>query len=91
MNTYTIHTFTGNVAKASSDANVHIILVGDRGDSGTHMLDHPKGLFARGKKDSFEVECRNVGKIRKVKIGELSLKRVKFATGVSWPYKVKFA
>ena len=69
MNSYTIYTFTGDVSKAGTDANVHITLFGDRGDSGTKLLKHPKRLFQRGKKDTFVIQSSNVGKLKKIRIG----------------------
>jgi len=69
MNTYTIHTFTGDVSKSSCDANVHVVLYGERGESGVQLLQHPNQLFARAKKDSFQIECKNLGRLRKIKIG----------------------
>nr|CAB3263471.1 lipoxygenase homology domain-containing protein 1-like [Phallusia mammillata] len=69
MNSYVIHTFTGDVRRAGTDANVYVTLFGSNGDSGQKFLDNNKNNFERGRKDSFTVECPHLGKLKKIRIG----------------------
>ena len=69
VNAYTVTTYTGDIRYAGTDANVHITLFGDKGDSGQKTLDTRKNNFERGKKDTFSVECPHLGKLKKIRIG----------------------
>jgi len=69
MVTYTIHATTGNCRGAGTDANVYIIIYGDKGDSGKQLLDGPLSAFERGCTDLFRVTCVDLGKIDHIRIG----------------------
>ena len=69
VNAYTVHCFTGDKRYAGTDANVHVTLFGEKGDSGQLILDNKKNNFERGKKDTFNLECPHLGKLRKIRIG----------------------
>ncbi len=52
------------------DANVHIILWGDKGDSGKKKLEGAgKNLFERASRDEFGFEAVDLGEIKKITIG----------------------
>lgn len=44
---------------SSRDANVFIVLYGDKGDSGQRGLDSEQDNFKRGKTDYFGIECKS--------------------------------
>uniref|UniRef100_H2ZAW6 PLAT domain-containing protein n=1 Tax=Ciona savignyi TaxID=51511 RepID=H2ZAW6_CIOSA len=69
MNAYVVHTFTGDVRGAGTDATVKITLFGDHGDSGQLVLDDSKNNFERARKDTFSLQCPHLGKIKKIRIG----------------------
>ena len=66
---YKISTVTGDRRGAGTDANVYIILYGEKGDSGKRKLEAPGNSFERAKSDSFGIECVELGNIHKVIIG----------------------
>ncbi|XP_076450682.1 LOW QUALITY PROTEIN: lipoxygenase homology domain-containing protein 1-like [Babylonia areolata] len=68
---YTVEVFTGDVSGAGTDANVFIIIFGDKGDSGErklHQSETNKDKFERGKMDRFVLEAVDLGSLYKVKI-----------------------
>jgi len=71
VNTYVVHTFTGDVRGAGTDANVYVTLFGDRGDSGRKVLDNNENNFERSQKDTFNVVCPHLGKLKKIRIGTM--------------------
>lgn len=54
---------------AGTDANVSIILRGDKGDSGLRALSKGAHDFERGSSDTFDVESEDLGTIHEVSIG----------------------
>ncbi|XP_064633987.1 lipoxygenase homology domain-containing protein 1-like isoform X3 [Lineus longissimus] len=66
---YRVTVFTGNVRGAGTDANVHVCLFGDQGESTPKRLDKTGNNFERGKKDEFMISCPAVGKIQRIRIG----------------------
>ncbi|XP_052229243.1 lipoxygenase homology domain-containing protein 1-like isoform X2 [Dreissena polymorpha] len=69
---YHVHVKTGDVANGGTDANVHLIMYGDKGDTGKLMLrqsDSYRNKFERGKTDTFKLEATDIGKIKRIKIG----------------------
>eukprot|EP00795_Rhopilema_esculentum_P013094 gene13095-3880_t len=67
---YKIMTHTGDVRGAGTDANVHITLFGDKGDTGQHKLSNKwKNNFQRKSVDTFMVETPMVGSLKRVRIG----------------------
>ena len=69
---YQISVFTADVRNAGTDANVHIILYGEHGDSGKmelrSSLSHGD-KFERGRTDVFRVEAADLGALHKIRIG----------------------
>jgi hypothetical protein len=66
-----ISTVTGNVSGAGTDANVFIIVYGERGDTGEQKLSKSatyRDKFERGHTDVFEVEAVDLGELKSVKI-----------------------
>lgn len=69
--TYSIHTFTGSLKGAGTDANVFIQLFGENGDSGEVPLSKSKlhrDKFEKGQEDVFEHQCLDLGALKTVKI-----------------------
>lgn len=52
-----------------TDANVFIILHGDKGDSGKRALESAGNNFERGRVDSFGIEAFDFGELTKITIG----------------------
>uniref|UniRef100_A0ACB8FDZ6 Uncharacterized protein n=2 Tax=Sphaerodactylus townsendi TaxID=933632 RepID=A0ACB8FDZ6_9SAUR len=69
---YIIKVYTGDKRGAGTDANVHIILFGDKDSSQliqlNKSLDH-RDPFERGKTDTFKINTKNVGRLQKIEIG----------------------
>uniref|UniRef100_U3K2M7 Lipoxygenase homology PLAT domains 1 n=1 Tax=Ficedula albicollis TaxID=59894 RepID=U3K2M7_FICAL len=70
--TYTVKVKTGDKKNAGTDANVFIILYGNKDDTGIVSLKASKtnkNKFERGKVDEFTVESVDIGDLKKIKIG----------------------
>ncbi|XP_077976546.1 lipoxygenase homology domain-containing protein 1-like isoform X1 [Styela clava] len=68
---YKVHVFTGDKFNAGTDANVHITLFGENGDSGERKLlksETYSDKFERGHEDIFTIEAVDLGKLHKVHI-----------------------
>nr|XP_056710895.1 oxygen-regulated protein 1 [Euleptes europaea] len=69
---YIIKVYTGDKRGAGTDANVHIILFGDKDSSQliqlNKSLDH-RDPFERGKTDTFKIKTKDVGTLQKIEIG----------------------
>ncbi|XP_059165227.1 lipoxygenase homology domain-containing protein 1-like [Physella acuta] len=63
---YKITVKTGDVKNAGTDASVFITIFGSRGTTGRHYL---RGSFERRDVDTFQVNDKNVGRIRFIEIG----------------------
>ncbi|GIL93966.1 hypothetical protein Vretimale_245 [Volvox reticuliferus] len=67
---YRVSVTTSNIRGAGTDANVFIQMFGDEGETGRIKLDNPgKNDFERGNTDVFLFEDKNVGNLRKIRIG----------------------
>ncbi|KAG2432966.1 hypothetical protein HXX76_008694 [Chlamydomonas incerta] len=67
---YRVSVTTSDIRGAGTDANVFIQLYGDAGETARINLDNPgKNDFERGCTDVFLFEDRNVGSIKKIRIG----------------------
>jgi hypothetical protein len=66
---YKVAVTTGDRRGAGTDANVFITIFGENGDSGEQKLSGARNCFERNKTDVFGVECVDLGKIRKIRIG----------------------
>ncbi|XP_046584646.1 LOW QUALITY PROTEIN: lipoxygenase homology domain-containing protein 1-like [Haliotis rubra] len=68
---YVVEVMTGTERNASTDADVHLTIFGERGDSGKRVLrlSNNRNKFKAGQTDSFEVEAVHLGKLNKVHIG----------------------
>ncbi|XP_058879383.1 lipoxygenase homology domain-containing protein 1-like [Acipenser ruthenus] len=67
-----VRVYTGNVQRAGTDANVHIILFGDKGASESVALTKPlerQDPFEKGQTDTFKIKTRSVGRLYKIEIG----------------------
>ncbi|CAF0746946.1 unnamed protein product [Brachionus calyciflorus] len=72
MNTYLITVVTSNIKFAGTDSKVYIELYGTRNNSGQILLNNSKNKknpFEQGSVDEFEIECRYLGSIKKIRIG----------------------
>ena len=64
---YQVSVKTGEIRLAGTDANVHIKIFGDKGDTGTLQLknaDSSKNKFERGRTDIFRLEASDIGKVQ---------------------------
>lgn len=66
---YRISVRTGDKRGAGTDANVYVILHGEKGDTGKRPLESSGNNFERGKIDVFGIETLDVGELTKVTIG----------------------
>ena len=68
---YKITVRTGNSKEASTDSNVTLEIIGKNGTTSkmplnnSTSLDKRVNLFERGQIDVFEIEAKNVGKVKK--------------------------
>lgn len=70
--TYNIEVETGDVSGAGTDANVFVILFGEKGDSGKidlKMSKSNKNKFERNQMDVFNAEAVDIGNLERVRIG----------------------
>ncbi|OCT76820.1 hypothetical protein XELAEV_18032023mg [Xenopus laevis] len=66
---YVVSIHIGDHWGAETDANVHVTLYGEKGDTGKRKLHKslmPGNMFTRSKTDSFLLEAVSLGKLRKV-------------------------
>ena len=63
MHNYVVQVVTSDIRGSSCDANVSLVIFGDKGDSGELSLDNSVNNFERGAKDVFNVQGKDVGKI----------------------------
>ncbi|XP_075440426.1 oxygen-regulated protein 1 isoform X2 [Ascaphus truei] len=69
---YVVKIYTGDVRGAGTDANVHLVLFGDRDSFGPVQLTQPlehQNPFERGKVDTFKVTTKSLGRIFQIEIG----------------------
>jgi hypothetical protein len=66
---YRVTVHTGDKRGAGTDANVFIILHGEKGDSGKRKLESSGNNFERAKTDIFGIETFDVGELTKVTVG----------------------
>lgn len=68
---YYISVRTGDVIGAGTDANVYVLIKGDKGDTGILNLkraNNTKNKFERGRTDQFTLEAVDIGKVGLVKV-----------------------
>ncbi|GLC44364.1 hypothetical protein PLESTF_000049800 [Pleodorina starrii] len=66
---YTIVTFTSDIRGAGTDANVSCMLMGDKANTPTFVLENSRNNFEKGQRDEFVMESVDVGAIKKLQIG----------------------
>ncbi|CAL1540467.1 unnamed protein product [Lymnaea stagnalis] len=72
LTTYNVKVYTGDKWGAGTDANVYIILFGDKDHSNRMFLKssiNNKNKFERNQMDEFILELANIGELKKIKIG----------------------
>lgn len=72
LTSYSVKVKTGDVANAGTDANVHLKIYGEKGDTGMLRLEHSENTsnkFERGRQDLFKIEAEDIGRIEKIRIG----------------------
>ncbi|KAH3764217.1 hypothetical protein Pelo_3920 [Pelomyxa schiedti] len=67
---YRVSIKTGDRRGAGTDANVSIVVYGEKGESGTKKLEKPGNCFERNKIDEFGFECQDLGHLQRVVIGQ---------------------
>jgi hypothetical protein len=68
---YVITTVTGSKLGSGTDANVYLIIHGDKGETDKLHLTKQTGgdkLFEKGQTDVFNIKALNVGEIKKINI-----------------------
>lgn len=65
---YTIVIQTGKVDNAGTDANVFVTIFGENGQSGERFLDNEDDNFENGKIDTFAVDARDLGSLKRVSV-----------------------
>ncbi|XP_029443046.1 lipoxygenase homology domain-containing protein 1-like [Rhinatrema bivittatum] len=72
MASYLVKVYTGDMRGAGTDANVHIVLIGNEGSSEhiqlTKSLEN-EDPFERGKVDTFRIMANSIGKLEQIEIG----------------------
>lgn len=64
--TYNVKIKTGDVFQGGTDADVHLKMFGDKGDTDKVRLqssDNTSNLFERGRTDHFTLEFDDIGKV----------------------------
>jgi PLAT/LH2 domain len=65
---YTVVVQTGSVPNAGTDANVYVNIIGTVGQSGERFIDNADDNFENSKIDTFAVDARELGTLRRVHI-----------------------
>jgi len=70
---YHVHVKTGDVSSAGTDANVYLIVFGEKGDTGQLMLrqSNNRNKFERNKTDIFKLEATDIGKVNNTSTTDL--------------------
>ena len=66
--TYNVYVKTGDVSKAGTDANVHLKIFGEKGDTGILKLENAESTsnkFERNRTDHFVLHAEDIGKVCK--------------------------
>ncbi len=66
---YKIEVVTSELKGAGTNAKVFVIMYGEKDDSGKIVLPAKKEHFEKGKTDLFEIKAKDVGTIKKLRIG----------------------
>ena len=66
---YRVTVHTGDKRGAGTDANVFMILHGEKGDTGKRNLESSGNNFERARSDVFGIEAFDVGELTKITIG----------------------
>ncbi|GFN87702.1 hypothetical protein PoB_001420800 [Plakobranchus ocellatus] len=72
LTTFHVKVYTGDVWGAGTDANVYIMLFGEKDTTGKMFLKSSmtnKNKFERNQMDEFLLELANIGELKKIKIG----------------------
>ena len=72
MNKYQVEVYTGNRAKAGTNANIYMNITGKDGSSGKRALKkslNNMDKFEQGNMDTFEIEAADMGELTKVVVG----------------------
>ena len=84
---YQVSVKTADVRMAGTDANVHLKIFGDKGDTGTLHLKNSEGTknkFERGRTDVFRLEASDIGKVETVVTSILISSSASFPTFIMW-------
>ncbi|XP_048249875.1 lipoxygenase homology domain-containing protein 1-like isoform X2 [Haliotis rufescens] len=68
---YLVEVTTGTERNSATDAEVHLTIFGERGDTGKRVLrlSNNRNKFRAGQMDTFEIEAVHLGKLTKIHIG----------------------
>lgn len=67
--TYQVRVKTGSMTGAGTDADVSIVLYGDKASSGPVVLDNGMDNFEAGQEDQFTIELPDLGELNRLEIG----------------------
>ncbi|KAF7246225.1 Lipoxygenase-likey domain-containing protein 1 [Varanus komodoensis] len=72
---YEIHVVTGDLWDAGTEADVYIVIYGDKGDTGSRQLLRSKKprKYAKGQTDIFTLEAVHLGNLHKIVVGHSGL------------------
>uniref|UniRef100_A0A7S3VHN2 PLAT domain-containing protein n=1 Tax=Dunaliella tertiolecta TaxID=3047 RepID=A0A7S3VHN2_DUNTE len=66
---YGVSVYTSDIRGAGTDANVHCVIYGEKGQTPRTKLETTKNNFERGQRDDFVIESIDLGQITKLEIG----------------------
>lgn len=66
---YSFKIVTGDVKNAGTDAKVYACVFGENGDTGNLVFPTNKEYFEKGRTDVFKIKGKDVGAIKKLRIG----------------------
>jgi hypothetical protein len=73
---YEVTVHTSDLRGSGTDANVSIVVYGDKGDSGERKLDNSANNFERAAVDVFHFTCKDLGVVDRIQVYPVSLYRV---------------
>jgi hypothetical protein len=66
--TYDISIFTSDIRHAGTNANIYIVLFGEKGEANEVHLKNESNNFERGKCDRFRIETSDIGRLLKIRV-----------------------
>lgn len=67
--TWYVWIHTSDIRMAGTDANIYLVVYGNKGKSDEYWIDNESNNFEAGQVDNFKIEIADVGKPFKIRIG----------------------